>query len=210
MVRRSITTVTAAHCSALPGRCGRCGFWEQWEPASLDGPFPTGTEEKKNWFEHVRTQWGPCGQVAMSEERQALAYCQYAPADFIPQLNFAKLGPVSSDAVFLACLYVPAKYRGRGLGKLLLHAVQKDLIKRGCRAIETFARRAPAKNPSGWTEFYLANGWQVVKASSSISLLRLDLRAAAGWQINLESVLEGLQIPAAGKVPAPLAPTIDF
>ena len=209
MVRRSIETITPEHCAALPGQCGRCGFWEQWEPASIESAFCAGAADKKHWYDHVLAQWGSCGKLVMQGD-QALAYCQYAPADFIPQIRYCKLGPISSDAVFLSCLYVPVDYRGRGLGKLLVNAVQKDLIKRGYRAIETFARRAPAKNPSGWTEFYMANGWHVIKESTSMTLLRLDLRATVTWQINLESVLEGLQIPVAGKVQAPLTPTIDF
>ena len=102
-------------------------------------------------------QWGACGKAVVVDD-EALAYCQYAPVSWIPQARHSAL-EVSEDAVFLSCLYVRPDFRGRGLGKLLVTAIEKDLIKRGHRAVETLARRAPTKNPSGWIEFYLANGW---------------------------------------------------
>ena len=198
MGRRSITPVTLEGLADLPRLCNRCGFWESLEPVSLENDFSSGDLDKRHWYENVLAQWGSCGKLVV-EADQALAYAQYAPADFFPQLQFYKLGPVSRDAIFLSCLFVPDGFRGRGLGKLLIHSMQKDLIKRGYRAIETFARRAPARNPSGWTEFYLANGWQVIKESSSMSLLRLDLRTVVSWGINLDSVLESLSLPIPGK-----------
>ncbi|MDP1809672.1 MAG: GNAT family N-acetyltransferase [Actinomycetota bacterium] len=204
MGRRSIVPVTLERLPALPAPCGCCGFWENREPASLDIDFAAGNTDKKDWYENVLTHWGSCGRLVLEAE-QALAYAQYAPADFFPQLQYYALGPVSPDAIFLSCLFVPDRFRGRGLGKLLVNTVQKDLIKRGYRAVETFARRAPAKNPSGWTEFYLANGWQVIRESSLMSLLRLDLRTVVSWQINLDSVLESLSIPVPrqAKMPVP-------
>jgi len=203
MVKRSIASVTLDNLSCLPEPCNHCGYWEQRQPASLEGGFLVAGTDKKDWYDTVLSEWGPCGKLVFQLD-QALAYCQYAPASLLPQISYYKLGPVSLDAIFLSCLFVPPVYRGRGLGKLMINAVQKDLIKRGYRAIETFARRAPAKNPSGWIEFFLANGWQVVKESGSIALLRLDLRASVTWQINLDSVLQGLPISLPPKVKVPM------
>lgn len=200
---RSIVPVTLERLADLPGPCGSCGFWENREPASPGAEIADCDTSKRDWYDNVLTQWGSCGRLVLEAE-QVLAYAQYAPADFFPQLQYYPLGPVSADAIFLSCLFVPDQLRGRGLGKLLVNAVQKDLIKRGYRAIETFARRAPAKNPSGSTEFYLANGWQAVRESSSISLLRVDLRTVVSWQLNLDSVLESLSIPVRCKVKMPV------
>ena len=205
MVRRSIHTVTLNNLTNLPTPCRSCGYWEQAEPASIEEDFPEGNHPKEGWYDNVLSNWGDCGKLVVQSE-QALAYCQYAPPDFLPQLDHYRFGPVSADAIFLACLYVAPDYRGRGLGKLLVNAVQKDLIKRGYRAVETFARRVPAKNPSGWTEFYLANGWQVIRDSGSLALLRLDLRTSISWQTNLESVLEGLVLPVPHKIKMPALP----
>ncbi len=204
MARRAIVSATSNNLKDLPKTCGSCGYWEEVEPIALGGCFPNGQEAKKTWYSTVQDGWGSCGKIVMQDD-QTLAYCQFAPAGYLPRLNHYNLGPVSEDAVFLACLYIPEPFRGRGLGKLLVNAVQKDMIKRGYRAIETFARRAPARNPSGWLEFYQANGWKVMKESGSITQLRSDLRATVTWQENLEAVLNGISLPTV-KVPIPTDP----
>jgi len=201
MARRSIVTVTLDNLASLPTSCGSCGYWEKSGPASPEDSSPEPCHHKRDWYEIVLDTWGSCGKLVL-QANQALAYCQYGPPDLLPQIHQYHIGPISSDATFLSCLYVPQPYRGHGLGKLLLNAVQKDLIKRGYRAIETFARRAPAKNPSGWSEFYLANGWQIINGSDSLTLFRLDLRASVSWQINFQVVLDSLSIPKAN-IPIP-------
>lgn len=198
MARRSIVSVTLDNLAALPQNCRSCGYWESGETASIQGKFPNGAAEKALWYEAVLSGWGPCGKMVI-EEDEVLAYCQYAPATYLPQIKNYSIGPISADAVFLACLFVPAVYRGRGLGKLLVTAAQKEQIKRGYRALETYTRRAPARNPSGWTEFYLANGWQVISDSGSLAHLRLDLRSLVTWQVNLDAVLQNLVIPVPAK-----------
>lgn len=201
MTRRSIVNATLNNLKDLPETCCSCGYWEEVEAIALGGYFPNGQQTKKIWYSTVLDSWGPCGKIVM-QDNQSLAYCQFAPAGYLPRLHRYNLGPVSEDAVFLACLYIQEPFRGRGLGKLLVNAVQKDMIKRGYRAIETFARRAPARNPSGWLEFYLANGWKVIQESWSITQLRCDLRATVKWQENLEAVLNGISLPKV-KVPIP-------
>lgn len=200
MTRRSIVNATLSNLKDMPKGCLSCGYWEDLEPIPLGGCFPNGQQAKKAWYGTVLDSWGSCGKIVM-QDQQSLAYCQFAPAGYLPRLSRYNLGPISEDAVFLACLYVPGAFRGRGLGKLLVNAVQKDMIQRGYRAIETFARRAPARNPSGWLEFYQANGWKVIQESGSITQLRSDLRATVSWQENFEAVLNGMSLP---KIKAPV------
>ncbi|MEM2057748.1 MAG: GNAT family N-acetyltransferase, partial [Thermoproteota archaeon] len=79
-------------------------------------------------------------------------------------------------AVLISCLFIAEKeYRGRGLGKLLLESIIEDLRKRGFKAVETFARRNNSNNPSGPVEFYLKNGFRVLREDPEFPLMRLEL-----------------------------------
>jgi len=79
-------------------------------------------------------------------------------------------------AVPLTCLFIPNEaFRGLGLGKRLLEAVIQELRRRGFRALETFARRGEANNPSGPMEFYLRRGFHVKdETDAEFPLMRLD------------------------------------
>jgi len=66
--------------------------------------------------------------------------------------------------------------RRRGVGKLLLQNIVEDLRRRGFKAIETFARRSEANNPSGPMAFYIRNGFHVKdKTNPDFPLMRLYL-----------------------------------
>ena len=96
---------------------------------------------------------------------------------FFPTAAEYPAGPVSGDAVFLACLFIPAaEQRERGLGSALLCAILKELRVRGLGAVETFARRGNPENPSGPVEFYLKRGFRVIREDPEFPLLRLELR----------------------------------
>jgi ribosomal protein S18 acetylase RimI-like enzyme len=127
-------------------------------------------------------------------ENEALAYAQYAPAKFWPGAQRFST-PVSDDAYLLTCLYVLPYARGRGLGRVLLQSVEASLVKRKVKAIEAFASRS-AEHALGPIEFYLQNGFYIVRDNPQFPLMRLELKALVGWQINLQFTLDGLKIPA--------------
>ena len=78
--------------------------------------------------------------------------------------------------MFLACLFVPSRaHRGRGWGSVLLQDILRELRSRGLPAVETFARRGDAENPSGPAEFYLCHGFRVLRDDPEFPLLRLNL-----------------------------------
>jgi hypothetical protein len=49
------------------------------------------------------------------------------------------------------------------------------LRKRGVKAVETFARKNNPNNPSGPVEFYLKNGFRVLRDDPEFPLMRLEL-----------------------------------
>lgn len=76
----------------------------------------------------------------------------------------------------ISCLFIAEKeYRRRGLGKKLLQSVIEDLRRRGVKAVETFARRNNPNNPSGLMEFYLKNGFMVLRDDPEFPLMRIEL-----------------------------------
>ncbi|MCX8174485.1 MAG: hypothetical protein N3F63_07790 [Thermoplasmata archaeon] len=61
----------------------------------------------------------------------------------------------------------------------MLQQILVDLKKRGVGAVETFARRGSATNPSGPMEFYLLHGFSVFHDNKEFPLMRIELKT--GW-----------------------------
>jgi len=163
------------------GFCGSCLYWESPEDFSRFNP-----ERKKEflgkkrvWFLQTLREFGSCGKIVYYKGVPA-GYAQYAPASRLLNVSAYKSGPAGTleDGVaFLSCLYLGGEApRGRGIGTKLLNSVVADLRRRGFRALETFARRGSANNPSGPIEFYLKNGFYVKdETDPEFPLVRLDL-----------------------------------
>jgi len=66
--------------------------------------------------------------------------------------------------------------RNKGIGEMLLQNIIEDLRRRGVKAIETFARRGQADNPSGPMAVYVKNGFHIKDNSNpEFPLMRLVL-----------------------------------
>jgi len=65
------------------------------------------------------------------------------------------IGRTTLGLLFVELLYLPAEYRGSGLGAQLLAAAEQEAVNRGCRAgvVYTISFQAP--------DFYVKQGWQV-------------------------------------------------
>lgn len=160
-----------------PYSCKYCLYWEH--PELLIDPAKEKKEEmferKLAWLRLVRAEFGPCGKL-LYLNRRAVGYAEYAPARFLPNSRNYAAGPVSPDAVLIACLFIPAReHRGRGLGSLLLGSILDELRSRGIKAAEAFPRRGSPGNPSGPVEFYLEHGFHVHRDDEEFPLVRLEL-----------------------------------
>ena len=163
----------APEWQAPPFSCRYCLYWEG--PELSPNTREEALQRKRAWLRRVRKEWGDCGKLLFLGDK-AVGYAQYAPARFLPGVGGYPAGPVSEDAVFLACLFIPnPKDRGQGLGSVLLAAVLADLRARGMKAVETFARRGSPENPSGPVDFYLKHGFRVLRADPEFPLLRREL-----------------------------------
>jgi len=203
MSKRIIMSVNLDNVDRLFYECRNCGYWESNEKKEL-GVDLAESLAKEHWYNLTISEWGSCGKIII-EEKKVVGYSQYAPPSYFPQLKFNKLGPIHKDAVFIACLYIPKNRRGRGLGKLLLNAVEKDMLRRKYRVLETIAKRTYERNPSGWVEFYLNRGFKIIKEQGSTALMRLDLNTSITWQENFEEVIRNIPqlVPGKPKIKLP-------
>lgn len=160
-----------------PASCKYCLYWEHPELfARSEKEDKVKTFEKKRaWLRRTRGEFGECGRL-LYVGGKAVGYAQYAPASFLPNAADYRAGPVSADAVLLACLFIPGKeHRGQGLGSLLLGHILGELHSRGMGAVETFARWGGPENPSGPVEFYLKHGFSLHRDDPEFPLLRREL-----------------------------------
>lgn len=196
-MRRKIVPVTTKSLARSGLECVTCARWER----SSDVNPADAQRIKEERLRRIIKVWGECGKIVFVDG-VALAYAQYGPAKFLPGAQRFTAGPVSDDAIFLACLNVVPEARGKGLGRVLLQSIEANLVKRRVKALETYAARGHAY-PPGPIEFYLQNGFHIVRDDPYFPLMRLELKALVGWQINVQFALDGLKIPAARQAPAP-------
>jgi GNAT superfamily N-acetyltransferase len=136
-------------------------------------------------------------------------YVLYAPPSYLPGAHVFPTAPASEDAVLLATATVFPEYAGTGLGRVLMQAVVKDLVKRGgIRALEAFGdARAPADASADtsavtWehgyghcvlpADFLLAVGFRTQRPHPRYPRMRMELRAAVTWRDEVEQALEKL------------------
>jgi GNAT superfamily N-acetyltransferase len=189
-MRRKVMPVTFKTLDRSGLECVSC---LRWEGISTDDD----TERRRLKAESVHRaikSWGEFGKI-VSLDDQVLAFAQYAPAEFWPGIKCFGTDLVSDDAVLLTCLNVQPPARGQGLGRILLQSIEAGLVKRKIKAIEVFTTRGE-DHPPGPIEFYLQNGFYIARDDPRYPLLRLELKALVGWQINIQFALDRIIIPA--------------
>lgn len=194
-MKRRIVPIDLKNLSDLPARCRSCLYWESPEKVRVGRSSKNGAISKEAWFSNTLLSWGQCGKM-LYHEGSILAYAQYAPGQYFPKTYCFEVGAASADAVFLSCIYVIPEVRERGLGKLLLQAIEKDLFRQNFRAIETIVdkKHRPGR-PPGPIDFFHANGFYIARDNHRYPLMRLDLKSVVTWQDNLEAILNSLALP---------------
>lgn len=159
----------------FPYSCQYCLYWESTGDFDEKVDKATARQLKGDWFKNVSKEFGNCGVIAYLNN-ESVGYGQYALPRSFPRVRQYASGPPSHDSVFLACLYVPnQELRGRGIGKSMLDFVLSDLQKRGHSAVEAFARRGSESNPAGPLEFYLKQGFSVIRECDEFPLVKKEL-----------------------------------
>lgn len=190
---RRVANLSLDNLDDLPRRCRACVYWELDPLARARAEEAGDTDfEKEAWASATLLEWGTCGKVLYLDGEPA-GYLVYAPPWLVPRAAAFPTSPVSPDAVVLTTLRVSAKFRGAGMGRLLVQALARDLVRRGVRAVEAFADSAGVAEdcllPAG---FLLAVGFKTVRPHHRNPRLRLDLRSVAMWREDFETALERL------------------
>ena len=157
--------------------CRECVYWE----APTKCGDITGDEAfaiKRKWFSQTQKTFGECGKL-LYINGDPRGYAQYCPSNHLENAReYSHFIPVSWDALLLSCLYVKEGSRKKGIGTLILAAVIDELKERGYHAVETYSRDDSSNNCSGPTDFYLKNGFTVLKTkkwgSVPFSLVRRE------------------------------------
>jgi len=187
---RQIVAVNAETPNDLPLPCADCVFWELG-PASGLAAATAGPPAvaKRAWVTSTSSGWGHCGQLAYVDQ-VPVGYVLYAPPAYVPRAAAFPTAPVASDAVLLMTMRVLAEHRGTGIGRLLVQAMAKDLVKRGVRAIEAYGAVADGcVLPVSYLE---SVGFVTVRDHPRFPRLRLDLRSTLSWREDVEGAWERL------------------
>jgi GNAT superfamily N-acetyltransferase len=177
-----IKDITREKLDDIPEPCRGCLYWEfpeDFEKLRQQKRPELAAERKREWFVKTLREFGNCGKIVY-KNNVPVGYAQYAPFSRLPQASNYKSGPtgrIEEGTVFLSCLYVSEeRERGKGIGMKLLNAIIPDLRDRGFKAIETFAGRGSANNPSGPIELYLKRGFEIKdETNREFPLVRLEL-----------------------------------
>lgn len=192
---RRVVNITLDNLDDLPSRCRKCVFWEL-DPVSHDRAVEQGDTafEKESWVSATLLEWGSCGKVAYVDSVPA-GYLMYAPPMYVPRSVAFPTSPVSPDAVLLMTGQVLPEFAGSGLGRMLLQALAKDLVRRGVKAIEAFGDLG--YNPDAPAcvlpaDHLRAVGFKTVRPHHRFPRLRLELKSTVSWREDVEVAIERL------------------
>ncbi|MBV2354837.1 GNAT family N-acetyltransferase [Streptomyces sp. J2-1] len=200
---RRLVPLTLDNLEDLPQPCRSCVFWEL-DPVRGEAAVNAdrAAAEKESWISAVLLDWGSCGRVAYVDD-VPVGFVLYAPPAYVPRSTAFPTSPVASDAVQLMTSLIVPGYQGQGLGRVLVQAVAKDLLRRGFKAIEAFGD-ARTKAPGGCllpVDHLLAVGFKTVRPHPTHPRLRLELRSTLSWKQDVEHALDRL-LGAVQKEPA--------
>ena len=190
---RRLVPLTLDSLAEVPLSCRSCVFWEL-DPVNGEAAIKAGQAEleKESWISAVLLEWGSCGRIAYVDDAP-VGFVLYAPAAYVPRSLAFPTSPLSPDAVQLITARILPDYQGQGIGRTLVQAVAKDLVRRGFKAIEAFGdARWSGPGCVLPADHLLAVGFKTVRPHPHYPRLRLELRSAISWKGEMEVALERL------------------
>lgn len=215
---RRVARLTLDNLADLSGPCSTCVFW-QLDPVRRIRACGHEHDELSAWVSEVLREWGSCGRILYVDDEPA-GHILYAPAVYVHGASQLPTAPVSPDAVLLVAARVDPSYRGGGLGRVLVQAMAKDLVKRGgIRAVEAFGEVSGggsgatdgngAETPSCVlpADYLLGVGFRTHRPHARYPRMRMDLRSVLTWRSELEAAFDRLLSPVRRRSPAVRPPT---
>lgn len=189
---RSSSSLTADDIARLPGGCAGCLRWERFVDGSglpaRPGPDDAAQAKRRWWVQRLSAGTG--GGVVVwtagnNGDRAVAGYATYA----VPDRG-------GGDALTVLGLHVDAGCRGVGLGRALVQAVAREVLRRPrVRAVEALAELPALRLPGSPgclvpVEFWLACGFIVARPHPFTPTVRLDARILAPWRTGVEDAVE--------------------
>ena len=195
-IGREVFSLTLDRLDDLPDPCVSCVFWEL-DPALAAASTARGEPglDKESWLSSALLEWGSVGKIVYVDGVPA-GYISYAPSYLVPRAAAFPTAPIGSDAVMMMTARVIPEFAGQGLGRVLVQNVAKDVMRRGIRAVEAFGYLGDPDSPRATclipARFLTAVGFKTVRDHRTYPRLRLDLRTALTWRVDMEAAVERL------------------
>ena len=202
---RRVARLTPDNLDDLVAPCAGCVQW-QLDPVAANRACGHERDELGTWVSTVLREWGSCGRIVYVDDRP-VGHVLYAPAVHACGSEQFPTAPVSSDAVLMFAARVDPAHAGAGLGRVLVQALAKDLIKRGgIRAVEAFGTSARRPQPCLVpTDFLRSVGFRTHRAHPRTPRMRMDLRSVLTWRAEVEAAFDRLLAPVRQPAAPPVA-----
>jgi GNAT superfamily N-acetyltransferase len=154
------------------------GCWcMYWRDRSLEHGEP-----KKRALEQLVRTGRPPGLVAYDGD-EPVGWVSIAPREDYPALlRSPQYRPRSAEEGVwsIVCFVVDRSARGRGVTGALLDAAVAHACRNGATAVEGYAHNEKRDDYMGWSERYLAHGFEVVRIAGKRSIMQRRCRNCAG------------------------------
>jgi hypothetical protein len=199
-----IRDLSASRLDRINIKCVRCSFWFDYRSQSfLDDLLEiksfhdfkyllrkrlTGKNYPEENCVKLVSFAGNGGTVKGAfKEKKCIGILTAGDPELFPKLQSFRVFPPDPDSTFLGCIYVEPGMRGLGVEKRLLIELEKDLLKRNVKAIESIGKRLDddideeefENSPLISFKFLINNGFYLKKNDEHYPLLRLDLKSIA-------------------------------
>jgi GNAT superfamily N-acetyltransferase len=221
-----IRDLSASRLDRINIKCVRCSFWFDYRSGSfLDDIIDiksfndfknflskrlTGNSYPEDNFVKLVDFSGNGGIVKGAfKGKKCIGILTAGDPELFPKLQSFTVFPPDPESTFLGCIYVEPEMRGLGVKKRLLIELEKDLLKKNVKAIETIGKRLDddigeeefENSPLLSFKFLINNGFYLKKNDEHHPLLRLDLKSIARGFSREEISLEKLAYKKAVRQP---------
>jgi GNAT superfamily N-acetyltransferase len=134
-----------------------------------EASYRKGCEIRKKWLLNLYRTAGPCAKIAYVADKP-VGVIEYTPLHMIPYLRTRR-----KDALYIHCIYVPKRYRHRGIGSALLDSLIEEMSKPNklfrkacCRMLVTSARKIQGYTQVG---LFKRKGFRRIKGNADVGLV---------------------------------------
>ncbi|HHT79581.1 MAG TPA: hypothetical protein GXZ93_07310 [Actinobacteria bacterium] len=182
----------------LGNLCNQCEMWLNSEKINIirefnSAPrfsvflkslfFSISNKTSKTGYINYFLKNGGMGKAAVIKDSRITGIALYGSYCLFPALKQFAIYPPDFESAFLGCVCIDEDFSEFGIGERLLLSVEKDLIERQYKSVETIAKRANddlseedfARIHFFNVKFLISKGFYIKKNDELYPLLRLDL-----------------------------------